>query len=357
MSSASVLEIHDNVVFAAGGGYEADYLLVPRDIWVDDDNTTGVEDGTPGHPYNTIAEGISTGIPRQTVRVMPGHYNEKVVMKNGLSVLGSGADTTIIDAGGAARAVDCIGIGSDTIFGGFTVRNAGLGVYCHTSFLTIRENLITGMDLDSLGADGIRLDDSSPVIQNNVIYRVGGMGIRAQGNCQPTIRNNTIYDYRYYAGISFAALNIGAVSPVIMNNIIVRGNNKPVGGILWRTPATPLISYNDVYDPANVTGGGSYYAVSDGTVWHEVSGGTGAISADPVFVDAANGYFYLASTSPCIDAGNPAPQYNDNDGTRNDMGAYGGNRLDLGGSQALASGFVFTSIGKIPITEIVKDKT
>ncbi|MFB3787507.1 MAG: C25 family cysteine peptidase [bacterium] len=356
MSSAAILEIHDSVVFSGGGGYETDYLLVRRTLWVDDDNNSGVEDGTQTHPYNTIAEGVNAGIRRQIVRVMPGQYQEAVVMKNGLSVLGSGADTTFIDAGGATRAVDCIGIGSDTIFSGFTVRNADLGIYCHTASLTIRENLITEMDLASLAADGIRMDDSSPTIQNNVIFHVGGMGIRAQGNCQPTIVNNTICDYGYYAGISFAALNIGAVAPVIMNNIIVRGNTSPVGGILWRIPAAPVISYNDVYDPANVTGGGSYYAVSDGTTWTEVSGGAGALSADPVFVDAANGYFFLASTSPCIDAGNPAPQYNDNDGTRNDMGAFGGIRYNLGGALGPASGFVFTSIGKIPITEIVKDK-
>ena len=32
----------------------------------------------------------------------------------------------------------------------------------------------------------------------------------------------------------------------------------------------------------------------------------------------------LGSGSPCIDAGNPDPIYNDHDGSRNDMGAYGG---------------------------------
>ena len=32
----------------------------------------------------------------------------------------------------------------------------------------------------------------------------------------------------------------------------------------------------------------------------------------------------LQSTSPAINAGNPASTYNDRDGSRNDMGAYGG---------------------------------
>jgi hypothetical protein len=48
----------------------------------------------------------------------------------------------------------------------------------------------------------------------------------------------------------------------------------------------------------------------------------GNIDADPLFL--GNSDFHLQPGSPCIDAGNPDPQYNDNDGSRNDMGAYGG---------------------------------
>jgi hypothetical protein len=37
-----------------------------------------------------------------------------------------------------------------------------------------------------------------------------------------------------------------------------------------------------------------------------------------------DGDYHLAFGSPCIDAGNPAAEYNDPDGSRNDMGAFGG---------------------------------
>ena len=49
--------------------------------------------------------------------------------------------------------------------------------------------------------------------------------------------------------------------------------------------------------------------------------GVGNISQDPEFSDEL---FHLEITSPCIDAGNPLSEFNDPDGSRNDMGAYGG---------------------------------
>lgn len=52
--------------------------------------------------------------------------------------------------------------------------------------------------------------------------------------------------------------------------------------------------------------------------------GTGNISSDPLFENEANHNFHLLSNSPCIDAGNPNTQYNDSDGSINDMGAFGG---------------------------------
>ena len=51
------------------------------------------------------------------------------------------------------------------------------------------------------------------------------------------------------------------------------------------------------------------------------SPGTGELHSDPLLVDPGAGDFSLAVGSPCIDAGNPDPQFTDPDGTRNDMGA------------------------------------
>jgi hypothetical protein len=59
-------------------------------------------------------------------------------------------------------------------------------------------------------------------------------------------------------------------------------------------------------------------------------GTNGTTSVDPKFVDAAAHDFHLAATSPALNAGPTDAGYADPDGTRNDIGAYGG-PLSLGG--------------------------
>ncbi len=56
----------------------------------------------------------------------------------------------------------------------------------------------------------------------------------------------------------------------------------------------------------------------------------GNINEDPGFVNPDEFDFRLAENSPALDAGNPHPFYTDADGSRNDIGASGGNDLLFG---------------------------
>ena len=58
------------------------------------------------------------------------------------------------------------------------------------------------------------------------------------------------------------------------------------------------------------------------TFYQAVTVGPGCIETDPLFVDPSAYNYSLQAESPCIDAGDPDPYYNDPDGTRDDMGAY-----------------------------------
>ncbi len=55
--------------------------------------------------------------------------------------------------------------------------------------------------------------------------------------------------------------------------------------------------------------------------------GSDYINKDPEFLDHIE--FKLSPTSPCINAGHDGNQYLDTDGSRNDIGAYGGPKSRL----------------------------
>ena len=94
-------------------------------------------------------------------------------------------------------------------------------------------------------------------------------------------------------------------------------------------------------------------------------GGVGNIGDDPLFVDAdgaddvvgtEDDDVHLLEDSPCIDAGHPAVQYQDIDGSRNDMGAYGGPFGEITEPAVYTgTGFIITNIGELPTTEIGRD--
>jgi len=130
----------------------------------------------------------------------------------------------------------------------------------------------------------------------------------------------------------------------IMNNIIV---NNTRGIFYYNYINDGQILYNDVWGNSDRN-----YFNNNGGVSFTPHPGTGEISADPLFVDTAN--YHLGDGSPARDAGHPGPAYFDPDETRNDMGAYGG--PDAGGrGDHPGSGFIFTTVGNLPTSEIVQD--
>lgn len=199
---------------------------------------------------------------------------------------------------------------------------SGGGIYCSSG----DNNVITGNTIYDNQADwagGIYCKSKSILIKNNVIddnyadFRNGG-GILIYAKKTAVIENNTIVNntaisWGYGGGIY--AVTEEHSNLVIINNIITSNINYPAGGIFLSKDesASVQIEYNNVFDNSSA----DYY---------ECEAGKGSISQDPLFNDKAKRDYRLKASSPCIDAGNPAAQYNDTDGTRNDIGAYGGNQ-------------------------------
>ena len=156
----------------------------------------------------------------------------------------------------------------------------------------------------TLGNGGGVCVDGSTTIENCVFNynyaRVGGGGFAFVANNSQELLNCTFYrngasHNDNYSIISFGDLNI-------LNCIVSRG--------------TLVDRANNKFYSINST----YSLIQEVTV----AGGTGNIVANPLFVDPENSDFRLEAESPAINAGHPGNEYKDSNGSRNDMGAFGG---------------------------------
>ncbi|MEW5803119.1 MAG: right-handed parallel beta-helix repeat-containing protein [bacterium] len=290
------------------------------------------------------------------------YTGQPLVIPNPLPFLVNGS---IISGNGKDHVVTITKADSCRI-GGFTITNSGsdhAGIFLSSSSdVTIANNRI------SKNKDGIVTSDSSAIIQNNIFNENGysdnpytDYGICCLSSIL-SINNNLIFGQE--VGIYVAWEKSGGTvvinntitgnqydgvwcykcSPTIMNNIITQNGF----GICAIYGAAPAISYNDVW------GNGDDYNQQTGGV---SAPGVGDICADPMFVNAGQGDYHLATDSPCIDMGDPKPVYNDPDGTRNDMGAYGGFGAVPGTGLSAGSGFIFTDVGNIPTSEIPQNQS
>src|SRR5665648_407017 len=62
-------------------------------IYVDIRNTSGIEDGTQTHPFNSIIEGIDAVAPGKSVIVAVGTYKEQLIIDRSITLRGASRDT------------------------------------------------------------------------------------------------------------------------------------------------------------------------------------------------------------------------------------------------------------------------
>ena len=316
---------------------------------------------TPGW---SIQAAINAAVPGETVFVGPGTYHENLYLRSGINVVGSGFSSTSLQGTGDVRVVNSIGV-TNSRFAGFQISGCGTlivsaGVFIFGGNLLLDNNRIVS------NTNGVWIGPgSSPIIRNNLIEKNGNSplnGDSAEVVCQnstPLITGNLIANgpnegirCETYSGALTGAQIINntivgppnygiacwfGAMPTIKNNIIATNGT----GIFGSAPAGPLSSFNDLW--ANRLQNYGSPAVP----------GPGDLALDPLFDATSPSRFALAPGSPCIHSGDPSPIYNNPDGSRNTMGAYGGpSALTPGLITSLTTGFIFTSIGSIPGSSI-----
>ncbi len=180
---------------------------------------------------------------------------------------------------------------------------------------------ISGFTMDGTSYISI-IDGAQPVIQNNHFkntINVYDFIIRSY-NSHPIIRENLFVNNltRYQCVIIYSGHS------EIHDNTFF--NNR--GGILSETKLTR--AFNNIVVNSTSSGLKGNFGPADYNLVYncspnfDVVEGLGAhnLSVDPMFISIDSAHFELYPESPGVDAGNPSPEYNDPDGSRNDIGAF-----------------------------------
>ena len=326
---------------------------------------------------NTIQGCVDVSSPGDTIYVGNGVYKEVVTMTKGLALIGSGIDSCIIDTRELATETNFVavtmqpyctfegfylivsnqnwGVGVDyfsPLFSGEPaliannkIVNAGLGIWLtNLNNGHVRNNILV---LNNSGR-GIKTEDfenAQAIIEENYITVDNGInGIATAIGGKPILRNNVIIGKDITDGIwggatdslfitnNLLIIENSSSSSIILNQynaycannvvtgynsrkgILTRGNNIVINnhvgnsqrGILVND--SPTVKYNNSWqNEVNYSG-----ILVDST----------NLSVDPMFVNEDSLDYHLQSYSPLIDAGDP--EILDKDGTRSDIGLFGG---------------------------------
>ena len=212
--------------------------FMEADLFVDDSNETGIEDGSAGSPYSTLAAALDAAADGDTIAVAAGDYPGNVrVDGRTISLLGGfSGDFTTRDP--ASNVTTLLGDGTDAVV---TLTDAG----------------------DSV-VDGFRITGGT----NSSVPEYGdlGGGVYITGGA-PTISNNLIEDNDARPATPGGSDPLGGGifagdSNVSIVGNVIRGNTAGRGGGIAVTGGTVLIEGNEVTDNVGVSdhGGGLYIA-------------------------------------------------------------------------------------------------
>ncbi|MCW8818322.1 MAG: right-handed parallel beta-helix repeat-containing protein, partial [Ignavibacteriaceae bacterium] len=355
---------------------------------------------------DSIQKCINICVFGDTIYVANGVYEEQVVMINGLSLIGAGTDSCVVDSRQLVtlqnyKTIDmknnCLvkglyilssndfdygyGIYTEAQSGLITLNkfsNANSGIelygsnveayknYCFNvrtgisvanSNSIVRKNELFMTSSTGAGVSGIFITAFSsnyqPIIDSNCIISNYGRGVRKSIGASPIIKNNLIQFIQYGAEGIFLSTsdstkiynnliiigtgqigidNNDVVSCQVLNNYIFGGEiNSPQGIYVssWDTVKNNVVTNTT---RGIVAGNPQNLVVKYNNLWNNeinytnLTPDTTNLSVDPMIVndDTTQGDldFHLQMYSPLIDAGDPTIL--DRDGSRSDIGLYGG---------------------------------
>ncbi|HMU44193.1 MAG TPA: hypothetical protein PKA80_12915, partial [Ignavibacteriaceae bacterium] len=336
--------------------------------------------GSSTPPYTTwetaadsIMECINISVFGDTIYVANGTYKEQVVMIPGLSLIGAGMDSCVIDTRELTLTSEFFTVhGFDNSYlsnfkiftydvqnGSGILIDGGLNSvykFCEINeayfgfaiFSSAQNNPLVYQNMIKTVSDGI-ICFGSPLISENIIYAHGN-GLVSQINSSPTYINNIIHCADCYLGFYDA---LGFISK-LESNIFYRTGTESGDGA-FQSYGNDSIINNVVYGievgwdhglfgVGTIAANNHFQNVNTVLVYDQIAGSpqtfqynnlwdyeTASLNisidstnmySDPMFANPDSLDFHLQKYSPLIDAGDPTIL--DKDGTRSDIGLYGG---------------------------------
>ncbi len=210
--------------------------------------------------------------------------------------------------------------------------------------LTIDGNIASenGGGIYLLGISSDDFDLKHLNINNNQAGRVGGGIYIGTSPITQTIamKNSLVYDN--VAGVRGGGVEFYHSGKFNIVNFTFSGNEAPYGSAI-NSYNSSLALNNSIFHGSSIPSIAfeGHFALQDtlSVNYSMIEGGTnsilleddeiilwgdGNLDENPLFVDVSSDDYRLTNSSICIDAGDPNTSSNDSDGTRNDMGAFGG---------------------------------
>lgn len=215
--------------------------------------------------YTTIQAGINTAVTGDTVKVLPGVYEEQVTLSKSIVVQGSGYEYTRITSNASPT-------------------------------LVISNGKIMWFSISSNTGDAVQITGGT--VTNCVIWNSSRYGVITGTNAANAVVTNCVImnNGEYGAYVSSGSLTI--INTIFFQNT-GDDNRYQTGRFSWGLTLSLLYCRAYQYD---------------------ASSSVGTVTSNPAFVSTSD--LKLQPSSPCIDAGKP--DVNDPDGTRSDIGYYGG---------------------------------
>ncbi|MCD6163722.1 MAG: T9SS type A sorting domain-containing protein [candidate division Zixibacteria bacterium] len=201
--------------------------------------------------------------------------------------------------GGTSEVVNCV----------FDSCDKAVDIFDFSGNFLISNNLI----LNTTGNWALFIYSSSSIIQNNIIIPGGDINAIEGGNI---IRNNVIIGGRN--GITTSnSIRYNNVTKNLWQN----GINATLNDTLFNNSISNCGKGVELYDSGSVIKFNNFYNNQvDIETWEFDFDSIGNVSCNPLYVSDED--VHLQAFSPLIDAGDPT--YLDTDGSRSDIGAYGG---------------------------------